>query len=454
MKPSSSNSDRPEPAAPPAGSPVGLFDGVLAAGGVRAAVADDSWVRALLDAEAALAVAAGRVGLIVEADAAAVGVACAGLQVDGAALAAIGAEAAASGTPVVPLVRRLRAALPASAARAVHLGATSQDIVDTAAMLVAHRALEPLLADLAGAADATAELADRHRGTLVAGRTLLQQALPTTFGLVAASWLSGLDRARRRLAEVRAHDLAVQLGGAVGTLAAYQDAGIALVGAFAAELGLAEPELPWHTERTRIADLAGGLGSAAGAVAKVARDITLYAQTEVGELAEGGGGGGSSTMPHKHNPIRAISAAAAAAQAPSLVATLLAAMPHEYQRAAGAWHAEWRPLRTLLETTGSAAYQLRESLEGLQVDSDRMRANLDLTHGALLAERVAGALRPLVGAEKAHELVRAAADNLADDPDVAKHLSPTELATLLDPGTYLGSANALTTRALSAARQP
>jgi 3-carboxy-cis,cis-muconate cycloisomerase len=484
MKPSSSSSD-------------GLFTGVLGAGAVRAAVADDAWLRALLDAEAALALAAARVGLIPAADATAIAEACAGLAPD---VAAIGREAAASGTPVVPVVRLLRAGLPDAAARAVHLGATSQDIVDTAAMLVAQRALSPLVADLAAAAESAAGLADRHRATPVAGRTLLQQALPTTFGLVAAGWLTGLDRARRRLADVRAHGLAVQLGGAVGTLAAYRDAaasaggpvdtnpdgglasatgptaagggaagggaaasgrrgttdpGIAMVAAFAAELGLAEPDLPWHTERTRIADLAGALGAAAGAIAKVARDITLYAQTEVGEVAEGGGAGGSSTMPHKHNPIRAVSAAAAAAQAPGLVAALLAAMPQEYQRAAGAWHAEWLPLRALLETTGSAAVQLRQSLAGLRVDAGRMRANLDLTRGALLAERVAGALRPAVGAEKAHELVReaAAAGDLAGDPRITEHLAPGAAAALLDPGTYLGSADALIDRALAAARR-
>jgi 3-carboxy-cis,cis-muconate cycloisomerase len=227
-----------------------------------------------------------------------------------------------------------------------------------------------------------------------------------------------------------------------------------MVAAFAAELGLAEPDLPWHTERTRIADLAGALGAAAGAIAKVARDITLHAQTEVGEVAEGGDAGGSSTMPHKHNPIRAISAAAAAAQAPGLVATLLAAMPQEHQRAAGAWHAEWLPLRALLESTGSAAAQLRQSLAGLRVDAGRMRANLDLTRGALLAERVAGALRSAVGAERAHELVReaAAAGDLAGDPRIAEHLAPGEAAALLDPGTYLGSAGALIDRALAAAR--
>jgi 3-carboxy-cis,cis-muconate cycloisomerase len=456
MRPSSSPSD-----------PPGLFDGVLAAGDVRAAAGDAAWVRALLDAEAALARAAAACGIATPADAEAVTAACASLDADPGEL---GAEAAATGNPVVPLIKRIRAALPAPVAPLVHRGATSQDIMDTAAMLVTQRALVPLLDDLTAAADLTATLADRHRGTVMAGRTLLQQALPTTFGLVAAGWLSGLDSAARRLAAVREHRLAAQLGGAAGTLAAYDDdppapadlgvrapaepgsLGIRMVAAFSAEVGLVEPDLPWHTERTRVADLAGALGAAAGAIAKVARDLTLLAQTEVGELAEGGDAGGSSTLPHKHNPIAAISATAAAAQAPGLVATLLAAMAHEHQRAAGAWHAEWLPLRALLIATGSAAGQLRRALTGLRVDPDRMRANLDLTHGALLAERVAGALRPALGAE-AHAVVRAAVTrgDLRTDPAVTAHLEPVRLAGLLAPETYLGSADALISRALRAA---
>ncbi len=249
------------------------------------------------------------------------------------------------------------------------------------------------------------------------------------------------------------------MGGAAGTLAAYRpaggpDIGIRLLAAFSAETGLAEPDLPWHTERTRIADLAGALGAAAGAVAKVARDLTLFAQTEVGEVAEGGAGGGSSTLPHKHNPIAAISAAAAAAQAPGLVATLLAAMAQEHQRAAGGWHAEWQPLRALLTSTGSAAHQLRRSLAELRVDAGRMRANLDLTRGALLAERVAGALRPALGTE-AHAAVRAAVarGDLSTDPAITAHLDPALLAALLAPETYVGSADALIDRALRAARR-
>ena len=505
-----SPSARPAGGPPDDGSPAGLFDGVLAAGDVRAAVGDAAWVRAMLDAEAALARAAARCGIASAADAEAVTAACARLEVDPAQL---GAEAAETGNPVVPLLNRLRAAVPAAAAPLVHRGATSQDIVDTAAMLVTRRALVPLLADLSAAAGLAAGLADRHRGTVMAGRTLLQQALPTTFGLIAAGWLAGLDSARRRLAEVGEHRLAAQLGGAAGTLAAYQppgrpaahqpagtvgahqstvvpaahqppgtvgahqsagapaahqpdstlaghhpadgaDVGLRLLAAFSAEVGLAEPDLPWHTERTRIADLAGALGAAAGAVAKVARDLTLFAQTEVGEVAEGGGAGGSSTLPHKHNPIAAISAAAAATQAPGLVATLLTAMAHEHQRAAGNWHAEWQPLRALLTSTGSAAHQLRRALANLRVDADRMRANLDLTHGALLAERVAGALRPALGAE-AHAVVRAAVarGDLRTDPAITAHLDSARLAGLLAPETYVGSADALIDRALRAARR-
>ncbi|WP_213454132.1 3-carboxy-cis,cis-muconate cycloisomerase [Rhizomonospora bruguierae] len=433
MKPSSSPSDG------------GLFDGVLAAGPVRVEVSDAAWLRALLDAEAALARAQARVGLVEAADADAVVAACARLTVDPGD---VGAQATGAGNPVVPLVARLRAALPPATAQAVHRGATSQDIMDSAAMLVAHRARVPLLADLSAAADRAAALAATHRHTPVAGRTLLQQALPTTFGLVAAGWLTGLDAARRRLAAV---PLAGQLGGGAGTLAAFGDAGLDLLAAYCAELGLVEPVVPWHTERGRVADLAGALGATAGALAKVARDVVLYAQTEVGEVAEAGPGGGSSTLPHKRNPIRAVSAAACAAQAPGLVATLLAAMPQEHQRAAGGWHAEWRPLRALIESTGSAAHWLRASLDALEVDAARMRANLDLTGGDLLAERVSAALRPVLGAGAAHEVVRSASGNLAGDPRITAHLSPGELVRLLDPATYLGSAGELIDRALRAA---
>jgi 3-carboxy-cis,cis-muconate cycloisomerase len=449
--------------------PGGLFGGVLARGRVAAATSDRAWLRAMLDVEAAIARAEARAGLLPQADAAAITAACrdAGGRID---LAKLGEDAAASGNPVVPLVRALTRLVEGPAAGWVHHGATSQDVLDTAAMLVARRALEPLLGDLNGAADAAAALAAAHRGALLAGRTLLQQALPTTFGLKAAGWLVGLDEAAARLEAVRLTRLAVQFGGAAGTLASLgghgagggEDVGVAVAGHLAAELGLVEPVLPWHTNRARVAELAGALGEAAGAVAKPAKDVVLLAQTEVAEVWEGTPGrGGSSTLPHKRNPVAAVSALACAQQAPGLVATLLAAMPQEHERAAGAWHAEWRPLSALLVAAGSAAAWLRDCLEHLQVDAARMRANLGATSGLLLAERVAGALAPALGRLRAHDLVAAAAaeaiasgrplaEMLLARPEVRDLLDERRLADLLDPATYLGSTEVFVARALNA----
>jgi 3-carboxy-cis,cis-muconate cycloisomerase len=452
MRPSSSPSE-------PAGG--GLFDGILARGPVAEAVGDRAWLQAMLDVEAALARAQARAGLVPGEAAEAIAAACRAERFDAARL---GADAAASGNPVVPLVRALGEALSGPAAAHVHRGATSQDVLDSAAMLVAHRALGPLLEDLGAAAATAAALADDHRDTLMAGRTLLQQALPVTFGLKAAGWLAGLDEAAARLVEVRSERLAVQLGGAAGTLAALGDDGLAVLGELARELGLAEPVLPWHTSRTRPAELAGALGAAAGVIAKIATDVVLLAQTEVGELREGvAGRGGSSTLPHKRNPVAATCARACAIRAPGLVATLLGAMAHEHERAAGPWHAEWRPLAELLSATGSAAAWVRDSLEHLEIDADRMRSNLDMTGGALLAERVTGALAPALGRQAAHDLVRPAAaaasgggpplhEALAAQPEVRAHLDAEEIRRLLEPSDYLGAAGQLIDRALRAHR--
>jgi 3-carboxy-cis,cis-muconate cycloisomerase len=440
----------------PSSSPSELFGAVLARGGAAAATGDDAWLQAMLDAEAALARAQATAGLIEAEDAEAIAAACVAERFDAAA---IGAAAASTGNPAAPLARALSEAVGGRAGAHVHRGATSQDVLDTAAMLVAQRALAPLLDDLGAAAAAAAALARAHVDTPVAGRTLLQQAVPVTFGLEAAGWLAGLADAAEALRSERDR-LPAQLGGAAGTLAALGDAGPRVLAAYAGQLGLAEPELAWHTRRNRVAALAGALGVAAGAIGKAARDVTLLAQTEVAEAREGGatGHGGSSAMPHKRNPIAAVCALACAQQAPGLVATLLAAMVQEHQRAAGAWHAEWRPLGELLRATGSAAAWLRESLEGLEVDPERMRANLDATGGALMAERVAVALAPALGRQGAQEAVaRVAAasaasgrpfgEALADDADVREHLDG-ELAGLLDPASWLGSAGAFTRRAL------
>jgi len=437
------------PSSSPSSDPPGLFDGVLARGAVRAAVSDGAWLQALLDVEAALARAGAAAGVFPAQDAEAIAGACRAEDFDPAAL---GAQAAASGNPVVPLVRALTAAVPASAAGRVHLGATSQDVLDSAAMLVSMRALEPLLADLDAAAAAAAALAAAHRDTPMAGRTLLQQALPITFGLKAAGWLAGLDAASARLAEVRRTRLCAQLGGAAGTLASLGEAGPAVLRHLAELLGLCEPVLPWHTERSRVIELAAALGGVAAAVGKVAGDIVLLAQSEVGEVAEGAPGG-SSTLPHKRNPVAAVSAIACAAQAPGLVATLLAAAAGaQHERAAGAWHAEWRPLRELLRSTGSAAAWLEASLAGLQVDATAMRANLERTGGVLLAERVTSALAPLRGRLAAHDLVSAAAaEAAAGTRSFAEALAARDApitGDALEPAGYLGSAGEFVDRAL------
>ena len=432
---------------------AGLFDGVLARGRVREAVGDAAWLQAMLDAEAALARASAEVGLISAADAETIASACGAAHYDAAQL---GEQAASSGNPAVPLVKALTGRVEGPAAGHVHSGATSQDIVDTAAMLVAHRALAPLLDDLEAASAAAARLAREHRGTLLAGRTLLQQAVPVTLGLKAAGWLTGLDDAIARLRTVREERLAVQLGGAAGTLASLGDRGVDVMEAMARALGLAQPVLPWHTIRTRPAELAGALGTACGVVAKTARDVTLLAQTEVAEVAEGAAGG-SSTMPHKRNPVAAISAAACAAQAPGLVATLLGAMAHEHERAAGSWHAEWRPFTELLRSTGSAAAWLRTCLEELEVDARAMRENLDITGGLLLAERVSTELAPELGRMEAHEAVQRAAaaggsfaEALAEQPEIHGRIPAERLAELLDPSGYLGSTDVFIDRALAA----
>jgi 3-carboxy-cis,cis-muconate cycloisomerase len=444
---------------PSSTSEGGLFDGVLARGRVAGEVSDRAWLQAMLDVEAALARASARAGLLPAEHADAIARACDAERYDPAE---IGAEATKTGNPAVPLVRALTGAVEGEAAGQVHRGATSQDVIDSAAMLVAHRALGPLLDDLDAAARAAAALAAEHRDTVMAGRTLLQQALPVTFGLKAAEWLSGLDDAAARLEELRRTRLAAQLGGAAGTLASLGDAGPEVLAGFAEELGLAEPALAWHTIRVRPAELAGALGVACGVVAKVARDVTLMAQTEVGEAREGvPGRGGSSTLPHKRNPVAAVSAVACAMRAPGLVAELLGAMAHEHERGAGPWHAEWRAFSALLETAGSACAWLRDCLEHLEVDAERMRANLELTHGALLAERVTTALAPALGRQVAHELVQEAAqaafaserplrDVLTDDDRVREHLDAEEVGTLLDPAQYLGATGELIDRALRA----
>ncbi|MBZ6080314.1 3-carboxy-cis,cis-muconate cycloisomerase [Streptomyces olivaceus] len=423
---------------------------------VASATGDRAYLRALLDAEAALTRAQAAVGAAPAEAADAVSGAADPAAFDARSLAE---RARAGGNPVIPLVADLTAAVGEPYGPYVHRGATSQDVLDTATTLVAARALDLLLPDLTRTERALARLAAEHRDTPMAGRTLTQHAVPTTFGLKAAGWRTLVLDARDRITAVR-DTLPVQLGGAAGTLAAFGAYGatdpVALIAAYARELGLRAPLLPWHTLRTPVADLAGCLAFAAGALGKIAADVLTLARTEIGEVAEGSGGG-SSAMPHKANPVRSTLIAAAARRAPQLAATLYGSLVAEDERPAGAWHAEWESLRDLLRLTGGAARDAAELTERLRVRPDVMRAHLGLTHGLIVSERLSAELAPVLGRARAKELLtelarrayredRPLGELLSDVPELRD--SGLDLAALTDPARYTGCAGALTDRAL------
>ncbi|MFD3943754.1 3-carboxy-cis,cis-muconate cycloisomerase [Streptomyces sp. NPDC058579] len=446
-----------DPMAPGTATDVGLLAPGRAGSPAEAATGDTAFLRALLDAEAALTRAQAAVGQAPAEAADAVTAAADPARFDARDIAL---RARAGGNPVIPLVADLTAAVPGEWRAYVHRGATSQDILDTAAMLVARRTLDLILGDLDRTERALAALASAHRDTVMPGRTLTQHAVPTTFGLKAAGWRALALDARDRIRTVR-DSLPAQLGGAAGTLAAFDAYGDGveggaerLVAAYARETGLAAPVLPWHTLRTPIADLAGALALTAGALGKTAADVLTLSRTEIGEVTEGAGGG-SSAMPHKANPVRATLVAAAARRAPHLAATLYGSLVAEDERPAGAWHTEWEPLRELLRLVGGAARDAAELAEGLQVHADVMRHHLGLTGGLIVSERLSAALAPLVGRARAKELLtelarraraeaRPLGELLADVPE----LKGVELRELTDPTRYTGSAGALTDRAL------
>jgi 3-carboxy-cis,cis-muconate cycloisomerase len=441
-----------------------LFSGLYARGCMQEQLSDRAFVQAMLDVELALVRALVHRGLAPAEAAEELAPACDASSFD---LEALGQGTGEQGTPVPGLLSSVRGRVGERAAAHLHRGATSQDIVDTALMLVARRALGPLLGELGRAADSCAALAERHRDSLIVGRTLLQQALPLTFGLKASAWLSGLDAALGELAQVREDVLAVQLGGAVGTLSALGSAGLEVVSDVAAQLELNDPGVPWHTIRIRPARLSCALGSALGVMAKVAQDVVLLAQTEVGEASEGGGSGrgGSSTMPHKRNPVGAVTVLACAQRGPGLVATILSAMAQEHERAAGAWQAEWGTLTELMSLTGSAADALSELLAGLELDVSRMRENLDTIGELVMTESVVTALGERLGRTAAQQLVQDASrrslsehrplrEVLLEQSAVADKLGASALDHALDPSQYLGVTGELIDRALAAHGRP
>jgi 3-carboxy-cis,cis-muconate cycloisomerase len=450
--------------------PEELFRPIFVPDEFRETVSGRAWLQAMLEAESALAVAQARVGLIPPDAAQIIASSCekdrdAGLfdPED------LGLKGRAQGNPVPPLVRVLTKAVSevsGEAARYIHKGATSQDIVDTAAMLITKRALDLILVEIDAIAAALAQLAETHRDTPIAARTLLQQALPTTFGLKAANWLVSVLDGRRRLREVRKRGLAAQLGGAAGTLASLGAEGTRVLNEYARELELAEPVVPWHTNRSRIAQIGGALSLLAGVLGKISLDIILMAQTEVGEVTEPAGEdrGGSSTLPHKRNPVLSVTAVACSRRVQDLARTLQSAMVQEHERAAGAWHSEWETLSDILALTGGAAAAVREATEGLEVHPEKMRENLDATEGLLLAEHVTTLVAEHFGRLEAHGLVEAASrrtlesgrslrEELLAEPVLKEVLSEEDIDAALDPAGYLGSAGAFVDRALDLYRK-
>lgn len=439
-----------------------LFDAYFTARDMREVFCDQGRVQAMLDFEAALARAEARVGLIPSSAVAPIATACdAGLY----DFAALGEAIATAGNSAIPLVKALGkqiASSDAEAERYVHLGATSQDVMDSGLVLQLRQALALIESELAQLADSLAVQAQRFATTPLAGRTWLQHATPVTLGMKIAGWLGAVTRSRQRLQQLKPRLLVLQFGGASGTLAALGEQALPIAEALAEELQLTLPEQPWHTQRDRIVEFAAVLGLIAGSLGKFGRDISLLMQTEAAEVFEPAapGKGGSSTMPHKRNPVGAAVLIGAATRVPGLVSTLFSAMPQEHERSLGLWHAEWETLPEICCLVSGSLQQARLLAEGLEVDAARMARNLELTQGLVLAEAVSIVLAQRVGRDTAHHLLeqcckRAVAEQrhlravLADEPQVTAELSGAELDDLLNPAHYLGQAQAWVERAVA-----
>jgi 3-carboxy-cis,cis-muconate cycloisomerase len=435
---------------------------MLSSAAMRAVCDDARTLQHMLDFEAALARAEAATGVIPRAAVDAIAKAGNAESFDMADLA----EAATrSGNLAIPLVKALTSAVAKSnpeAARYVHWGATSQDVIDTAVMLTLRAGIDVLLVDLDRAIAGFAALARKHRNTAVVARTWLQHALPMPFGLKLAEYAAALHRSKLRLARLREETLALQFGGAAGTLAALGDKGLEVSETLARELKLPLPEAPWHTHRDRIAEAASVFAIIAGTCGKIARDVSLMMQTDVGEAFEpaGEGRGGSSTMPHKRNPVAAASALGAATMAPNLAATIFAAQVQDHERSAGPWHAEWPTLPALMLVTSGALAAIVDLAEGLKVDGARMRENLNATHGLIMAEAVTFALAEKIGKSDAHHLIEVASkkavadkkhlrDVLTSDSKVTDHLDAKQIAGLFEPMAYQGASQALIDRLLA-----
>jgi 3-carboxy-cis,cis-muconate cycloisomerase len=438
-----------------------LLAPMLSSAAMRIICDDAALLQRMLDFEAGLARAEAGVGIIPADAAISITKACKAEAFD---LAVLAEAATHSGNLAIPLVKALTAIVAKTdgeSARYVHWGATSQDVIDTAAMLGLRAAIDALLVDLDRAVAGFTKLAVAYRNTPMVARTWLQHALPMPFGLKLAEYAAALNRSSSRLKRLRKEALALQFGGAAGTLAALGDRGLLVAERLSQELDLPMPDAPWHTHRDRLAEAASVFAILTGTCGKIARDIQLMMQTDVAEAFEpsGEGRGGSSTMPHKRNPVAAATALAAATMAPNLAGTIFAAQVQDHERSAGPWHAEWPTLPTLQLVTSGALAAIVDIAEGLEVDAARMRVNLDATHGLVMAEAVTMVLAEKIGKSEAHHLVETASkkaiankqdfrDILTKDANVTAHLDAGQIAKLFEPMSYQGSSQALIDRLL------
>src|SRR5215212_276048 len=442
-----------------------LMTPLYASAAMRAIMSDGARLQRMLDFESALARAEAAVGIISGTGAAVIGEACNAEHYDIAALVDASAPSGNIAIAVVNALTQAVAARDSKTANFVHWGATSQDVIDTALMLELREAIDALVLDLDLAIKGFTTLAGRHRRTLSVARTLMQHALPMPFGLKLAGYGAALARSRERLLRLRREALMLQFGGAAGTLAALGEHGFGVSERMAALLDLQLPEAPWHTHRDRLAEIAACFGILAGTCGKIARDVTLMMQTEVGEAFEPGGPGrgGSSTLPHKRNPVGAAAALSAAAVAPNLVATLLAAQVQEHERAPGGWHTDWMTVPALALVTSGALSAVVEIAEGLEIDVERLRANLDLTGGQIMAEAVSFALADKMGRAEAHALVqelsrqavqekRPLKEVLLSNLRVKWQLGAGAIEKLFMPLTYQGSAQTFIDRLVVSAQ--
>lgn len=433
-----------------------LFEAHFYKAEVNALFSTEAYLSTMLRFEAALAQAQAEQGMIPQVAADSISRCCTLDHIDIPSLIpAIGL----AGNPNIPLVKQLTAAvkqLDSEASKYVHLGATSQDVIDTALMIQVKAALILIQKDLEQLLNQLHQLAETHRHSIMAGRSFLQHARPITFGYKVATWMDGLIRSFQRIDQVLKQNLVLQFGGAVGTLAGFGDKALPVASSLAQKLDLALPPISWHTQRDRLGEVAITLGILTGNLGKMAKDISLLMQTEVAEVFEpsGVGKGGSSTMPHKRNPVGCVAILAAAQRSPGLLSTLFQSLPQDHERATGQWHAEWLPLIELCKITAGALQQALNMTNGLEVDTQRMLHNLELTNGLIYAENLSLALAEKMGKAAAHEHVEGLCKEVAStqahlkslasaDPIVSKYLNSSGIDQLFNPANSLGDCDRL-----------